>query len=107
LFEEIFLVQSLGKRCEKCSKIRTLTSCMLPKQKTVLKFKHIFKNRTYFLVFVLAMKKNITASYDKAIFLIDKGSQNIASKFYWTILLFEPFFNRFVRSIFGLSCEGL
>jgi hypothetical protein len=35
------LVQSLAKRCRKCSNIRTLTSCMLPKHKVVPKWEHL------------------------------------------------------------------
>ena len=44
-------------------------------------FKHIFKNRTYSWAIVRVLKRNTTASHDKPIPVVDKGSQNIASKF--------------------------
>jgi hypothetical protein len=43
-------------------------------------FKHIFRKRTYFLVFLRVTKRNTTSFHDKAISVVDKESQNIASK---------------------------
>ncbi|KAI8636535.1 hypothetical protein BD408DRAFT_437814, partial [Parasitella parasitica] len=44
-------------------------------------FKHIFRDRMYFLALVRVMKRNTTAEHDKAIPVVDKGSPAVPSKY--------------------------